>query len=73
LRPVLVSLRAELLVLRHRPAVWALVLAMPFNMLIISYVTEYVVYLTSQAGPPRTAARFGQDLSVLLAAALPPP
>ena len=47
---VLGSLRAELLVLRHRPAVWALVLAMPVNMLIISYVTEYVTYLTSGAG-----------------------
>ena len=44
------SLRAELLVLRHRPAVWALVLAMPVNMLIISYVTEYVTYLTAGAG-----------------------
>lgn len=47
---VLGSLRAELLVLRHRPAVWALVLAMPVNMLIISYVTEYVTYLTAGAG-----------------------
>jgi hypothetical protein len=46
----LASLRAELLVLRHRPAVWALVLALPVNMLIISYVTEYVTYLTAGAG-----------------------
>jgi ABC-2 type transport system permease protein len=47
---VLASLRAELLVMRHRPAVWALVLALPANMLIISYVTEYVTYLTAGAG-----------------------
>jgi ABC-2 type transport system permease protein len=47
---VLASLRAELLVMRHRPAVWALVLAMPVNMLIISYTTEYVTYLTAGAG-----------------------
>jgi hypothetical protein len=44
------SLRAELLVMRHRRAVWALVLAIPVNMLIISYVTEYVTYLTAGAG-----------------------
>jgi ABC-2 type transport system permease protein len=44
------SLRAELLVMRHRPAVWALVLALPVNMLIIGYVTEYVVYLTAGTG-----------------------
>jgi hypothetical protein len=47
---VLASLRAELLVMRHRRAVWALVLAMPVNMLIISYVTEYMVYLTAGNG-----------------------
>jgi hypothetical protein len=47
---VLASLRAELLVMRHRPAVWALILAMPVNMLIIGYVTEYVTYLTAGAG-----------------------
>jgi ABC-2 type transport system permease protein len=47
---VLGSLRAELLVMRHRPAVWALILAVPVNMLIISYVTEYVTYLTAGAG-----------------------
>jgi hypothetical protein len=47
---VLASLRAELLVMRHRRAVWALVLAIPVNMLIISYVTEYVTYLTAGTG-----------------------
>ena len=36
--------------MRHRPAVWALVLAIPVNMLIISYVTEYVTYLTAGTG-----------------------
>jgi ABC-2 type transport system permease protein len=46
---VLASLRAELLVIRHRPAVWALVLAMPVNILIGSYVTVYVTYLTAGA------------------------
>jgi ABC-2 type transport system permease protein len=44
------SLRAELLVMRHRPAVWAVVLAVPVNMLIISYVTEYMTYLTTGTG-----------------------
>jgi len=46
---VLASLRAELLVMRRRPAVWALILAMPVNVLIGSYLTSYVSYLT--AGP----------------------
>ena len=54
---VLASLRAELLVMRHRPAVWALVMTMPVNMLIISYVTECVIYLTSGTGAGWPAAR----------------
>jgi hypothetical protein len=33
--------------MRHRPAVWALVLAVPAYVLTVSYVTEYVTYLTS--------------------------
>jgi ABC-2 type transport system permease protein len=47
---MLASFRAELLVMRHRPAVWALILAMPANVLIGSYLTSYVSYLTAGAG-----------------------
>jgi ABC-2 type transport system permease protein len=47
---MLASLRAELLVMRHRPAIWALVLAVPVYVLVSSYVTEYVAYLTVGAG-----------------------
>ena len=36
---VLASLRAELLVMRKRPAMWALVLVLPADMLINSYIT----------------------------------
>jgi ABC-2 type transport system permease protein len=47
---VLASLRAELLVMRHRPAVWALVAATPVSVLIGSYVTDFVYYRTAATG-----------------------
>lgn len=46
----LASLRAELLVMRKRPAVWALVLILPVNMLIFSYTYGYVQYATAGTG-----------------------
>jgi ABC-2 type transport system permease protein len=63
---VLASLRAELLVMRHRPAVWALVAATPVSVLIGSYVTDYVYYRT--AGTGLTA---GVNGAQVLAAMLP--
>jgi ABC-2 type transport system permease protein len=62
---VLAAMRAELLVMRHRRAVWALVLAIPVNMLIISYVTEYVTYLTAGTGSA-VGANAAQVLPYLL-------
>ena len=47
---VLASLRAELLVMRKRPAVWALVLVLPADMLITSYLYGYVQYATASTG-----------------------
>ncbi len=47
---VLASLRAELLIMRGRPAIWGLVLVMPLDMLIDSYVTQFVLYRTAN-GP----------------------
>jgi ABC-2 type transport system permease protein len=47
---VLASLRAELLVMRHRPAVWALVAATPVSVLIGSYVTDFVYYRAAATG-----------------------
>jgi ABC-2 type transport system permease protein len=46
----LASLRAELLVMRNRPTVWALVLILPVDMLIGSYLTDYVYYRTAATG-----------------------
>jgi len=63
---VLASLRAELLVMRHRPAVWALVAAMPADMLIISYVSEYVSYATAGSGGSVTGVNATQLLPYLL-------
>jgi ABC-2 type transport system permease protein len=63
---VLASLRAELLVMRHRPVVWALVLAMPVNVLIISYVSEYVSYVTAGSGGSVTGVNATQLLPYLL-------
>ncbi len=47
---VLASLRAELMVMRRRPAVWALVLATPVTVLIGDYLTGYVYYRTAATG-----------------------
>jgi hypothetical protein len=57
------ALRAELLVMRHRPAVLALVLTLPVNMLISSYLTDYVSYLT--AGKGTVGDGFGSGVEVL--------
>lgn len=47
---VLVSLRAELLVMFKRPAIWVLVLALPADMLLNSYFSSYVLYATANTG-----------------------
>ena len=47
---VLASLRAELLVMRKRPAVVALILVLPADMLITSYISGYVLYATANTG-----------------------
>lgn len=47
---VLACLRAELLILRKRPAAWGLLLALPADMLISVYVTGYVYYRTAGNG-----------------------
>lgn len=47
---VLASLRAELLVMRKRPAVAALLLVLPAEMLIDSYFYGYVQYVTANTG-----------------------
>jgi ABC-2 type transport system permease protein len=47
---VLAALRAELLIMRKRPAVWALVLVLPVDMLINSYGYAYVLYATANSG-----------------------
>jgi len=47
---VLASLRAELLVMGRRPAVWALALAVPAEMLLNSYFSPLVSYATANSG-----------------------
>ena len=47
---VLASLRAELLVMRNRPALWTLLLAVPADMLIGGYLTDYVEFRTAGTG-----------------------
>ena len=47
---VLASLRAELLIMSKRPAVWALVLIAPAEMLLNTYFTAYVDYATATTG-----------------------
>jgi ABC-2 type transport system permease protein len=47
---VLASLRAELLVMRRRPAIWLLLLVLPVNMLLTVYVTGYVYFRTAVHG-----------------------
>jgi ABC-2 type transport system permease protein len=46
---LLAAMRAELLVMRRRPAIWALVLILPTDMLIGYYLTQYVEYLTANS------------------------
>jgi ABC-2 type transport system permease protein len=47
---VLASLCAELLVMYKRPAIWALALLMPADMLLNSYFSAYVSYATANTG-----------------------
>ncbi len=47
---VLASLRAELLVMRRRPAIWLLLLVLPVNMLLTVYVSGYVYFRTAVHG-----------------------
>jgi ABC-2 type transport system permease protein len=47
---LLASLRAELLIMSKRPAVWALVLVGPADMLLNSYIGSYVLYATANTG-----------------------
>lgn len=47
---LLASLHAELLIMSKRPAVWALVLVVPTDMLLNSYISSYVLYVTSNTG-----------------------
>ena len=53
---VLASLRAELLIMSKRPAVWALVLIAPAEMLLNSYLTAYVLYATPNTGSTSVSA-----------------
>jgi hypothetical protein len=56
---VLASLRAELLVMRHRPVLWWLVIALPVSMLIQGYLNDYVNYQSAGNGAPGTASTSG--------------
>lgn len=56
------SARAELLVLRHSPAVWALVLLLPALTLVTRYLTQYVFYRTASTG---TVSDLGSPLQLL--------
>jgi len=44
------SLRGELLVMSKRPAVWALVLVLPVDMLINGYLSGWLLYATANSG-----------------------
>lgn len=46
---LLAAMRAELLIMRRRPAIWILVLILPADMLIGYYLTQYVEYLTANS------------------------
>ena len=61
---VLASLLAELLVMSKRPAVWALVLIAPAEMLLNSYFTAYVDYATANTGITGVSAP--QALSIMM-------
>lgn len=56
---MLASLRGELLVLRHRPALWWLVLAVPVNMLIAGYLNDYINYQSVGNGAPGSYSTSG--------------
>ena len=70
----LLSLRAELLVMSKRPAIWALVLFLPADMLLNSYFSPYLLFATANTGvsmgvsPPLvlTTMMPGQYLSAAL-------
>ena len=47
---ILGSLRGELLVMSKRPAVWALVLVLPVEMLINGYLSGWLLYATANSG-----------------------
>jgi ABC-2 type transport system permease protein len=47
---ILSSLRGELLVMSKRPAVWALVLVLPVEMLINGYLSGWLLYATANSG-----------------------
>jgi ABC-2 type transport system permease protein len=63
---VLAALRAELLVMRKRPAVWALVLLLPAEMLLNSYIGSYVLYATASEG-----VSLGANAALVLSTMLP--
>ena len=56
---VLAPLRAELLVMRRRPALWWLVLAVPVSMLIAGYLADYTGYQSAGNGNPATSSVSG--------------
>jgi len=56
---VAASVRAELLVQRHRPVLWWLVLAVPANMLITGYLNDYVNYQSAGNGAPGSGGTSG--------------
>ncbi len=56
---VAASVRAELLVQRHRPVLWWLVLAVPVNMLITGYLNDYVNYQNAGNGAPGSSGTSG--------------
>jgi ABC-type transport system involved in multi-copper enzyme maturation permease subunit len=63
---VLASLRAELLVMSRRPAVWALALVLPGEILLNGYFSSYVLYATANTG-----ASLGVNAPLVLSTMLP--
>jgi ABC-2 type transport system permease protein len=63
---VLASLRAELLIMSRRPAIWALVLVLPADMLLNSYFSSYVLYATANTG-----VSLGVNAPLVLATMMP--
>jgi ABC-2 type transport system permease protein len=56
---VLAAVRAELLVMRNRPVLWWLVLAVPVSMLIAGYLTDYINYQSAGNGAPGSSSVSG--------------